>query len=117
MSLIVVADDDVPDWPAAEVGKRFCGGLRDRNFDGGGITEFAGFRIVLPSITSTLLGCGERFDTETGLQLVSKAALLIRRIEVDGRFDMCRLFTLFVFEFLRLRDDESIPEVLAAVGS
>ena len=83
------------------------------------MTELAGFLIVFPSITSTLFGCGERFDTETGLQLVSKAALLIRRIDVNVR-GWWRLLFWFVLEFLRFRDVESKPDVLGAppiVGS
>ena len=81
---MVVADDDVPDCPATEVGKRFWGGLRERNLLGGGITEVAGFLIIFPSMTSTEFGCGERFDTDAGMQLVSSAALFIRRMDVRG---------------------------------
>lgn len=82
------------------------------------MTELAGLRIILPSITSTLFGCGMRFDTETGLQAVSSAALLILRIDVRCTYRLPGL--LVVPEFRRFRDDDNRPEVLGAplmVGS
>jgi hypothetical protein len=117
MSLIVVADDEVHDCTAAdEFGNKFKGGFLDRNLLGGGRTVFSGFLIVFPSITSTLIGCGVKFDTDG--QLVSNAALFILLIEVNDR-GICRWFPdefPVVLECLRLFDK---PDVLGAfdVGS
>lgn len=90
------------------------------------MTVCCGFRSVWPPMTSTLFGwVGARLEIDDGLQVVSSAALLMRRTDVSdrgsGRTPAAAAAALaLAFEWRRfLLDEATVPpeEFPTIVGS